>query len=201
MYTALEPSPYSTHKLTEYISHRVESRLENFHEPLANYANTAMSHTLADILNHAGTAKFNTTIRHKLLTRTFSDDKRKSLPAHYLKVPQFYNHSELSVVNANAEKCGAKDPPFANVRPLPEDNGERFFSEYNTEQKDRNQNVTPSNYNARCQCRSCAKNPVELIHSVLQEEQEAAEPPKKKTSERVNSYTLSKILYITTECK
>jgi hypothetical protein len=127
MYTMLPPSPHSTHNLNEYVSHRVESRLEGFHDPLSNYGNSSMGSTLADILHHAGTSRYNAMIRHKLLTKQLSPGDRKKVPAHYSSVPAFYNHSELILINSTAEALGAATP-FPDTLPLGPDNGERFFS-------------------------------------------------------------------------
>ena len=63
MYSTLPVTPKSTHNLNEYISHRVESRLEGFHDPLSNYANSGMTNALADTLHLAGTARYNNNIR------------------------------------------------------------------------------------------------------------------------------------------
>jgi hypothetical protein len=191
MYTPMSPSPHSTHGLNTFICHRVESRLEGFHEPLSNFANSNMSSNLADILNLIGTTRYNCNVRQKLLLIKLSAEEKKRIPSHCLLVPMHYNHSELLLVNSNAKSLGL-EPPFQNVQILPPDNGERFFSEYLQEQKARNQNITSHVNNDRCQCPSCAGNPVQLLHEQIaptiynQEtdggytDNDAISPPKKK---------------------
>lgn len=142
MYNEILPNPNSRHQLTEYLSLRGESKLEAFHDRFAHFANCGMRDSLADSLNLAGTARYNLAIRHKrMLVKTVdqADDgnslanpeQRRNIPAGWEKVVPFYNHSELWHINKMAAAVGCSHPfPYAEV--LPEDNGERFFSEYLT---------------------------------------------------------------------
>lgn len=164
IYTTLSPTPHSTHNLREHMSHRVESRLEGFHDPLSNFGNSGMSKNLADILHLAGTARYNANIREKIMSQKMSIDERKQVPAHYLNIPKYFNHAELDIINKNASKVGIETPPFVNLRIPKEDNGERFFSQYLFQQKERNDKVTPHINNDRCQCILCANNEVPLYH-------------------------------------
>ena len=130
MYFPIPPNPNSRHQLTEYLSKRGESKLESFHDRLANFANTGMRDTLADNLHLTGTARYNLSITHKrlFLTRINKDD-RKHMPAAWEKVVPYWNHSELWHINLMATDIGI-DMPFPMAEKLPLDNGERFFSEY-----------------------------------------------------------------------
>jgi hypothetical protein len=152
--------------MNAFICHRVESRLEGFHEPLSHFANTNMSSNLADILNLIGTSKYNCNVRQKLSIANMRAEERKEIPSHCLLAPKHYNHCELLIVNNNAKLLGL-EPPFRDVQILPPDNGERFFSAYLLEQKSRNLNVTPHFNNDRCQCESCANNSVQLMHEII----------------------------------
>jgi hypothetical protein len=166
MYTTLPPSPYSTHGLNEHMSHRVESRLEGYHNPLSNFGNSGMRRNLADILHSCGTAKYNSNIRRKIIATKMSEVERKKVPAYFLTVPGLYNHGEMAIVNNNALRVGIDEPPFKHVRVPVEDTGERFFSRYLTEQSNRNVNVAPHLNNDRCQCTLCGKNPTPMLHEV-----------------------------------
>lgn len=101
-----------------------------------------------------GTAKFNKGIRYKrrlIVARNpnpaaVEDEKgndsinllllesRKKMPAGWEKVLPYFNDSELSYCNTLARNVGIKEAnvPFHHVEPLPEDNGERFFSRFMT---------------------------------------------------------------------
>jgi hypothetical protein len=58
------PGPKSRHGLPQKSWCQPESRLEQFHDPLAHYGNTGMNPGLADCLTLRGTASFNVQIRH-----------------------------------------------------------------------------------------------------------------------------------------
>jgi hypothetical protein len=169
MYTVLPATFNSTHGLQEYISHRVESRLEQFHGPLANYGNSNMNPGLADTLHLTGTAKYNVTIRQKLKVRAMSQSQRYAIPWYFINVPPFFNHSSLAAVNQDAAAAGVPDEllPFKDLRPLPPDNGERFFSEYLQEQRKRNIIIEKHPNNDRCQCGRCGSNPKRLFHELV----------------------------------
>ena len=139
MYDMILPNPNSSHQLTECLSLRGESKLEAFHDRFAHFANCGMRASLADNLNLAGTARYNLSIRHKRSMVSNSQNPnenplskpeyRKKIPAGFDAIVPHFNHSELWYVNNLASAVGCCVPfPFAEV--LPEDNGERFFSEY-----------------------------------------------------------------------
>ena len=54
----------------------------------------------------------------------------KGVPVAWQTVVSDYNHMQLAHINKLAKEAGAEEVPFKWVEPLPEDNGERFFSEY-----------------------------------------------------------------------
>ena len=170
IYLTIPPTSSTRHGLPEYVSLRCESKLEGFHHPLANFANTAMRASLCDNLNLIGTSRYNVKIRHRLVIAS-DPESRPNITAYWANYPAFTNHSELAYVNGLAEATGYPRQPFQHVRPLPEDNGERFFSEYLVQQRERAKKYTPSPLNDRCQCPSCGTNTIPLWHeSVLQEE-------------------------------
>jgi hypothetical protein len=133
MYAIILPNPNSPHGLREYLSRRGESSLEAFHFMLAHFANNGMRTTLADNLNLTGTARFNLSIRRKLRLATADrriQEQRGKMPAHWEGVVPYFNHSELAWINRLAVNAKAEQLPFEYVEVLPDDNGERFFSEY-----------------------------------------------------------------------
>ena len=87
-----------------------------------------------------------------------------------------------------AKKVGITEDVHPNVRPLPEDNGERFFAAYFREQQKRNATLTPHPLNDRCQCKKCANNPVQLPEATAQPPQAirmvVQQPKKKKVSKK-----------------
>lgn len=78
MYMVVPAPPGAKHNLPEYIAMRGESKLEGFHDPLANFGNTNMNESLCDLLNLAGTARYNVTIRHKISLRQQPPEKGRS---------------------------------------------------------------------------------------------------------------------------
>lgn len=173
MYTILPPSPHTKHGLQEFVCHRAESKLESFHGPLSNFGNTGMKWSLADVLHLAGTARYNCVIRQKIAYTFFTDKQKKEIPTCFAQVPPFLNHHALANINKVAIECGVKEVPFKNLTALPNDNGERFFSEYFAQQKERNfaadssMNVMSSN--DRCKCSNCAWNPLAIWHEYITE--------------------------------
>ncbi len=164
MYDQIAPSPISKHGLPEYLSRRGESKLEAFHDRFAHFANSGMRDSLADCLNLSGTARYNLAIRHKrsLMLSTVAAGAqvdRKNIPSAWEKVTPYYNHSELGYVNNMARAIGLI-PPFPNAEQLPQDNGERFFSEYMACCRPGVLNVDS---NDRCRYNLCARNPPAII--------------------------------------
>jgi hypothetical protein len=166
MYLAIPPNPNSRHQLTEYLSKRGESKLEAFHDRLANFANSGMRDSLSDNLHLAGTARYNLSIRHKralLLTHEKPTDgsiiagvdDRKLTPDAWEKIVPYYNHTELWYINQMAADIGCS-LPFPKAEKLPDDNGERFFSKYMTIVRPGAQKY---NDDDECLCKECADLP------------------------------------------
>jgi hypothetical protein len=93
---------------------------------------------------------------------THNQLEARSIPYHFRHVPRFYNHSDLALVNQLAADAGVQECVHSYVCPLPEDNGERFFSTYLHEQIERNRDLQPHPDNDRCQCLQCAGNPITI---------------------------------------
>ncbi|CAB9503917.1 unknown protein [Seminavis robusta] len=154
MYDAILPSPNSNHGLTEYLSRRGESKLEAFHDRLANFANGGMRRSLCDNLSLCGTARYNLGIRHKRALIKAQPEERKNIPSGWDRVVAFWNHTELWFINDMATAVGLP-LPFPNAEKLKEDNGERFFSEYMATVKP-NKQLYAADF---CLCDVCVKVP------------------------------------------
>ena len=156
MYMTVPANPNSQHQLPQYLSRRAESKLESFHDNLSHFSNCGMRRSLCDNLNLCGTARYNLAIRHKIrLTRKNTEQEaasRKHIPSAWEDIVPYPNHSELHYINTLAREAGVDQMPFADVEPLPADNGERFFSEYIVD-------INPSKqqYDSldRCLCNLC----------------------------------------------
>jgi len=175
MYHHILPNPNSSHQLTEYLSLRGESKLEAFHDRFAHFANCGMRNSLADNLNLAGTARYNLAIRHKrslavtsqnphekaMLSSNANPNRRKKIPAGWEKVVPFFNHSELWHINkmAAAVGCGY---PFPMAEALPEDNGERFFSEYMTVTMPSLKGISYGKF-GECLCVLCSQKNISIV--------------------------------------
>ena len=159
MYRVVKQSPNSKHGLVEYSSYRPESKIEAYHDHLGHFANSGMSEDLADALNLAGTARYNVAIRHKLWLETLPPHERGKTTLDFEKIPSYWNHTQLNTLNDMANKVGWETKPFPFAKPLPEDNGERFFSQYLHQQKMRIERYPPHRENSRCQCTQCARQP------------------------------------------
>jgi len=162
MHDVIEPSPNSPHGLKEHLSRRGESCLESFHLMLAHFSNCGMRTSLADNLNLTGVARCNLSIRHKLrLTVALTPEntmERRKIPAAFETIVSFFNHSELNYINSMALAAGVKpsDVPFKHVEILPEDNGERFFSEHIVWM---NATKPSHDLHGRCLCKLCVTVP------------------------------------------
>ena len=154
-YRVIKPTPSTKHECNEYISLRCESKVEQFHDQLAHFANCGMRMELCDTLNLLGTARYNVKIRHKIRMANASTVSRPCVPSGWKNHPEYFNHSELIVANGLAESIGYPVLPFDYARPLPEDNGEWFFAEYLVEQVEQENNFQSSTLSDRCYCPSC----------------------------------------------
>jgi hypothetical protein len=88
-------------------------------------------------------------------------EERAKIPHKFRGVPVHYNHSRLDHINKLARKAGIDKDVHQDVRELPPDNGERFFSEYLKQQKARNATLPEHPETDRCQCNMCATKPIE----------------------------------------
>jgi hypothetical protein len=168
MYRKIPATPCTKHGLPEYASLRCESKLEGFHNPLSNFANTGMGASLGDNLNLRGTAGFNVKIRHRLELAEMAANEpassRPNIPSFWLNYPSHKNHCELVRANELAVAGRYPEVPFPSARPLPPDNGERFFSEYLIEETKRQGAIKEHPLNDRCHCPKCGSNSVQLNH-------------------------------------
>ena len=114
--------------------------------------------SLCDNLNLIGTARYNNKLR--MVNKQFEDtDPITSLWANQ---PDSFNHSELMHIQALATDAGIQEELFPWLRPLPQDNGERFFGLYWIAEKERQKKHGSNPLNDRCCCPLCGKNPVEI---------------------------------------
>ena len=200
MYRKKDPpkrSKRDVHQLCTYKSDRGESRLEAFHDEEAHLANTNMREALSDSVNLEGTARWNVQVRERNRFDSLTADECAGVPLFFHREPLHFNESDLAVVNCMAAEVGIKQDVHPDVRPLPEDNGERFFSAYYREQQKRNETLVPHPLNDRCQCEKCANNPLPLPNVTAPPPQAVKmvvqQPKKKKVSKKrkVEEYTLT----------
>jgi hypothetical protein len=176
MYRMIPPGPRSTHKLPCYRSINPEPMLESWHGRFAHFGNTGMRAGLADCLHLRGTAEGNVVIRHKLCM--MKEDSIYTVtdpldpPGHLRDRPVLKDHCLGKYLNDLAANAGCKLLPYRNLRPVYEDNGEVFLSEYYEEQRTRSEDPRdrPDPETKRCCCKSCGRNQVLLINEVLERE-------------------------------
>ena len=178
MYKTIPPGPRSTHNLSSYRSINPEPMLESWHGRFAHFGNRGMKPGLADILHLRGTAHGNVVVRHKL--SMMNEEENGALtstldpPGHLREQPVLKDHCLGKFINELAAKAGAK-APYRNLRPVFEDNGEDFLSEYYEQQKLRNKdprNQINAATTKRCGCKSCGGNQVMLVNEVIERGQE-----------------------------
>ena len=150
----LEAPTRAKHSLPSHCCARAtESKLESFHADQAMFGNTGMAIGLIDTINHAGLARHNTKIRWRLHMDSLSSAERDAIPYYCRRIVRHYDHSRLHLINQMARLAGVEHDVHQNVRPLPEDNGERFYGDYFLELLKRESTVTASpDKNDRCQC-------------------------------------------------
>lgn len=164
LYTKLLPGKGSESKLDKFVGNRgVESKGEKSNHLIAHFANGNMRRSMADYLNMEGTAKMNLRIRQRRRMAELDPKGRAKVPVAFHGVPHFTNHLRLSLVNVLARKAGLGCDVHQDVEVLQPDNGERFFSEYLFEQKERTENnLTASDDVNRCGCKLCKDSRVEV---------------------------------------
>jgi hypothetical protein len=166
MYAGSKPGAGAKHNCLTYYSQRGDSLLEVWHLLCQHYGNIGMREDVANALMLRGTAWHNVTVRFKKMIRQMSPEERKNILACYHSVPLHMDHSALSFINDLASQKGALNVPHPNACHLPDDNGERFFSEYLRQQEERNMKVESHRKNSRCQCSQCANAPTPLPHEL-----------------------------------
>ena len=171
------------HDMLKKKSLRCESLLESFHDRLGHFANTNMRQPLADYLNLMGTAHHNVTMRHRVWWNDQPLEDRDRIIESFAKEPMYFNHSNLGVINQWAIEAGCCVVPFPAARPLPLDNGERFFGAYQLEAKERRRSyIGVDRITRRCLCPKCGGNDNNLSDNNIEssnesEEEEDASPP------------------------
>jgi len=167
-YRAVAAPKRSKHQLPSYRSLRgTESLVESWHDAQQNLANTGSSIGLANCINHIGLADHNAKMRWRVLIESMLPEERGKIKYCFQRVNPHKDHCILALINDLARNCGVSEPVYQHVRRLPEDNGERFFSEYYFQQLERNQGLRENELTDRCQCRLCALNPTPLRHGQL----------------------------------
>jgi hypothetical protein len=157
IYQPVEAPTRAKHSLPRYRCARAtESKLESFHADQAMFGNTGMAIGLIDTINHAGLARHNTKIRWRLAMDLLSSAERDEVPFYFRRLVRHYDHSRLKVVNRMARLAGIEHDVHRDVRPLPEDNGERFYGDYYLEVLEREKTVPVTKDIGRCRCGTCA---------------------------------------------
>ena len=75
-------------------------------------------------------------MQHRIWWNGLTADDQVGVIEYFAKEPQYYNHSELAVINRWALDAGCVSLPFPYAHNLPPDNGEQFFGEYAVEAKE-----------------------------------------------------------------
>jgi hypothetical protein len=144
IYQPVEAPTRAKHSLSSYrCSRATESLLESFHADQANFGNTCMAIRLIDTINHAGLARHNTKKRWRLWIDLLSSAERDVIPFYFRRIVRHYDHSRLHLINQMARAAGIGHDVHKDVRPLPEDNGERFYGDYYLELMEREKTVVP----------------------------------------------------------
>jgi hypothetical protein len=159
IYQPVEAPTRAKHNLPSYRCARAtESKLESFHADQAMFGNTGMATGLIDTINHAGLARHNSKIRWRLYMDLLSSAERDAIPFYFRRIVRHYDHSRLRLINQMARAAGVEHDVHQNVRPLPKDNGERFYGDYFLEWLEREKTAVHPDKNDRCQCGACAGN-------------------------------------------
>ena len=95
---ARAPNSRTRHLMRKKKLLRCELHLESFHDQLAHFANTSSWEGLADYLNLIGTCRHNIWMRHCICWNGLTADDQVGVD-YFAKEPQYYNHSELAVIN------------------------------------------------------------------------------------------------------
>ncbi|CAJ1956584.1 unnamed protein product, partial [Cylindrotheca closterium] len=144
------------HGLTEWRSSRAESSLENFHELLAHFANIGCKSEFANALIARGTAEHNIGARWRydcMVQR--QQGSRLPHPEYMDRTPIFMDHSLLDHLNQQSTSLGfgalfkeCRVPEVGNKK-------EVFFSDYCTDQMERNKQEGTVASTKVCLCEDC----------------------------------------------
>jgi hypothetical protein len=157
IYQPVEAPTCAKHSLPRYRCARAtESTLESFHADQAMFGNTGMAIGLIDTINHAGLARHNTKIRWRLLMDLLSSAEQDEVLFYFWRLVRHYDHSRLKLVNRMARSAGVDHDVHQDVRPLPEDNRERFYDDYYLESLEQEKTILVTKDTAWCQCGACA---------------------------------------------
>ncbi|CAJ1934064.1 unnamed protein product [Cylindrotheca closterium] len=144
------------HGLTEWRSSRAESSLEKFHELLAHFANIGCKLEFANALIARGTAEHNVGARWRydcMVQR--QQGSRLPHPEYVDRTPIFMDHSLLDHLNQQSTSLGF-GALFKECR-VPEVGNEKevFFSDYCTDQMERNKQEGTVASTKVCLCDDC----------------------------------------------
>jgi hypothetical protein len=121
-----------------------------------------MQALLNGTFNHAGLARHNTKIRWQLWMDLLSSAERDAIPFYFWCIVCHYDHLRLQLVNQMARSAGVEHDVHKGVRPLPEDNGKRFYGDYYLELAERKKIVPGVPDDDQCQCGACSGSPTPL---------------------------------------
>jgi hypothetical protein len=96
-----------------------------------------------------------------------SSAKRDAVPFYFRRLVRHYDHSRLQLVNQMARAAGVNHDVHKEVRPLPEDNGERFYGDYYLELLEREKTVPVTQDNKRCLCGACSGSMTPLAFEMV----------------------------------
>jgi hypothetical protein len=84
-----------------------------------------------------------------------SSAERDEVLFYFRRLVRHYDHSRLALVNRMARSAGVDHAVHQDVRPLPEDNGERFYGDYYLETLEREKTIPVTKEIGRCRCDHC----------------------------------------------
>ncbi|CAJ1917928.1 unnamed protein product [Cylindrotheca closterium] len=159
LYFSVKPGLMSKCKLPVFIGTRgAESKVEKGNHIMHHCSNGGTRRTLTDYTSSAGIALYNLRIRYRLHIGSLDPKLRKKIPTAFHRAPHYTNHLRLAFINNLAKEAGIIGNVHSRVEELPADNGERFFSEYLTQQLARESSgVLYDEKTKRCKCKDCSK--------------------------------------------
>ncbi|CAJ1934883.1 unnamed protein product [Cylindrotheca closterium] len=135
LYFSVKPGLMSKCKLPVFIGTRgAKSKVEKGNHIMHHCSNGGTRQTLTDYTSSAGIALYNLRIRYRLHIGSLDPKLQKKIPTAFHRAPHYTNHLQLASINNLAKEAGIIGNVHSAVEELPADNGERFFSEYLTQQ-------------------------------------------------------------------